>query len=578
MQNEIQVKFEEQRRQREFQQIPVPKWQFSYSFDDTDVLLDTSQLVLTYAEQVHSTDYPRLLSFVKEFVSLFFGLDPASFDQRIRTSPGDSHQADEMDDETPGPDDGSSSRNHKGNGRKTNLLRGVLERGRSGRPAGRDHEDSVASASRATTPEIVSAADDEMAGAHDSPKDDVSATNPGMDKWLEHPTGGNVLNKRDFAPNEPYKRNLYNMYCNLSIYCFFRMFTILYERLKSLKRCEPEVHEAVRRAQASKAARDLNMIDKLPSDFFGDTSDEANYYQQILNMLEEQIKGEMEMSHIEETLRRYYLQTGWQLYSFDRLMSALVRFAIAVISNDGKDKSWEIYQLFKKDRQREETTTQDELSYRKQVEKHTKDGDVYRIIFVGSFLTSSAFDILTRQYQPTMQAFMQIFKREDATFELSRLNTEKRWSYYISSYTSMDPTEGADAQRVRMPFVKRNTLNEDNEEVNTVHHRVKSAENLIIRIVVDNYTMRFAPATDEYLFHTGATQPDSQEGNNDNETSARQREEEAMEKLVANNPWMRGLSKEDVDSKKQNFEREKGKDEEEIVTRMGQTDEDTMET
>lgn len=176
-----------------------------------------------------------------------------------------------------------------------------------------------------------------------------------------------------------------------------------------------------------------------------------------------------------------------------------------------------------------------------------------------------------------MQAFVQIFKREDATFEVSRLNTEKRWSYYISSYTSMDPTEGVDAQKVRMPFVKRNTLNEDNEEVNTLHHGVKSAENLIIRIVVDNYTMRFAPATDEYLFHMDAAQSDSQERNIDNETCAKQREEEAMEKLVANNSWMRGLSKEDVDGRKQNFEREKGKDEEGPPTRTGQEDEDMTE-
>lgn len=123
------------------------------------------------------------------------------------------------------------------------------------------------------------------------------------------------------------------------------------------------------------------MIDRHPSDFFGDTSANANYYSQVLAMMEEQLR-EGGPSELEETLRRYYLPVGWRLYSFDKLIASIVRFATAVVGGDSKDKTWDVYQLFRKDRTKNETTRRDELNYRKQVEKHVKEGDVYRVVYV----------------------------------------------------------------------------------------------------------------------------------------------------------------------------------------------------
>ncbi len=378
LQNEIHVRYEEQKRHRELGNVSTSNYQFIYSFEDLDVVLDASQLVLTYAEQGHLTDYPRLISFIKEFIPLFFGLDPVKFEQHIANSSGSSPPDEEMEDEAPASEGGQSPRSRRGNGKRSDLLRNVLERGRNGTtPRGAKEESAFSS--RGSTPEISSAMEEDVSGEADSPNEPADVR---IDRWLEHPSGGNFANNRDIMPNQPYKRHTYNMYCNLSIYCFFRMFVVLYERLSNLKQNEQDVHENVRQAKAAKPALELKMVDKLPQDFFADTSPSANYYQQVLRMFEDQIKGDLDMNHIEETLRRYYLQTGWQLYTFDRLLSALVRFAIALLGNDSKDKTWEIYQLFKKDRVREETTHQDELNYRKQVEKYSKDGDVYKITFV----------------------------------------------------------------------------------------------------------------------------------------------------------------------------------------------------
>jgi len=370
LQNEVQVKYEEQRRQRLNSYNIVPKHQAEYVFQDIDVLIDASHLLLTYAEQAHSTDFPRLTTFIRDFVPLFFGLDQEAFQQRIREV-FDSTSQEEAEDDVATTDDSTASRGRKMNGKRAGLLRDVLEKGRSGQS---NHE-SVLPRSRASTP-----------GAGDGPADeDISVSDEVLENtWLNHPVEGNVRRKQNIKPSEPYKRTVFNLYANLPIYCFFRMFVILYERLYNLKLNESGVHETVRRAKAKKAANDLRIIDKVPGDYFADTTSSANYYNQMLVMLEDLVKGEggMDMVHLEEVLRRYYLHSGWMLYSFDKLLSALVRFAIAILSNDGKEKSWDILQLFQKDRKKEMTTHQDELAYRKQVEKYIKDGDVYRITYV----------------------------------------------------------------------------------------------------------------------------------------------------------------------------------------------------
>ena len=376
LQNEIQVKFEEQKRLRLVLHNRVPNFQAKLVFTDVDVIIDASRLLLTYAEHTHSTDFPKLTSFIKDFIPLFFGLDVEAFQQRIRDIFDGSPSNEETEDTAMITDDTTSQKGRKVNGKKSDLLRDVLGRGK--KPARGDKEGSTIS-SRASTPGIESVADEEMTDIADLADPEMT-----QKSWFSHAANGDGKKRRDYKINEPFKRTTFNLYGNLSIYCFFRMFTILYERLNYLKQNERDVHETVRRAKAPKAAIELRIVDKTPDDFFADTTPTANYYNQMLQMLEDflQGNGSMDMIHIEEVLRRYYLKSGWMLYSFDKLLSALVRFAIGILGNDAKDKSTDILQLFVKDRRKELTTYQDELIYRRQVEKHAKDGDIYRIAFV----------------------------------------------------------------------------------------------------------------------------------------------------------------------------------------------------
>ncbi len=67
---EIQTKYEEQKKLRIHggTVAQVTKPQMMFMIEDMDVVSDACCLVLTYADQFHSTDYPRLTSFVREFV------------------------------------------------------------------------------------------------------------------------------------------------------------------------------------------------------------------------------------------------------------------------------------------------------------------------------------------------------------------------------------------------------------------------------------------------------------------------------------------------------------------------------
>jgi paired amphipathic helix protein Sin3a len=550
--NEIQVRYEEQKRMQTIQELPQPDYQFSFSFKDEDVLIDVARLMLAFADNNNGADFSKVVPFIKEFVPLFFGIDTQKFEQRVHMSgqntPNDSGE------DTPSPDDDVSQR---GKTKKGDLRRDVLDPRSKSR---KDKEDSIASASRDSTPELASGNEDEVAG-------DSSNSNPRerpTSHWVEYSAMPTAFGDKEFEHEEPYRRIEYNMYANSSIYCFFRMFVYLYERLLKLKESEDDVRRVVNRAKEPKAAQRLKMLDKQPEDFFKDTSASANYYQQVLDMFQDQVTGESDMNFIEETLRRYYLQIGWQLYSFDRLLSSLVRFALAVVSHDSKEKSVDIYNLFKKDRVNDTTTHKNEISYRKAVEKYAKDNDTYRITYVRSEIRLHMNNLLMHHQDPAKaEAYVRLFKKDDPTFEFSTLDRVKRWRAYIASYMAVEPTEEVDGTRVRYPYLKKRLAKtEDFSEEERLDH-VKHSDKITVSISPAGYTMTFINSEP---FGTGGVQyflqPDSvRAGLTSNVPKPTEeykalndsRRDRAQEKLVRNNTWMKDLSREDVDAKKAIF-------------------------
>lgn len=375
---DITVRYEEQRRQRNVPWMVVPRHQFEYSFEDVDVIYDSCHVILTQLHQNftgNDIDKSRLETFLSTFIPTFFDIDRDIFQAKM-SDIYDSSPPNEVEDEPVPNDDSNGGRsrravNGNGNGRKPNLLRGVLERGRPG-----PKEDSVME-SKETTPDQ---SHDEDTPASTGTPNEHPRVDEAEHRWMSHPSMGS----RTQDSNTPFQRSNFHLYANLNIYCFFRVFQMLYERLLYIKMSEEEVKVDVRDGQLAKPAHELNWIERKPSEFFADVSPNANHYQQVLVMIEDVIKQDEDVGVLEETLRRFYMQKGWQLFSFDKMLSALLRFALNILVSDNKDKSLDIINLFYKDRKEEETTFNAELTYRKQVDKLVKEGDVYRIRYVSN--------------------------------------------------------------------------------------------------------------------------------------------------------------------------------------------------
>ena len=382
---DIQTKYEEQKRQRQLKWTSTPKYQFDYAFDDLEVIQDASHLLLTYLHHQHagnSGDQLKVENFFKTFIPIFFGLDRESFQKRMADIYNDTPPNEEADDDAPAYEETAVQRGRRAvNGKKSNLLKSVLERGQHGKQGRKDKDSSSALESKESTPDVTSMDEDSVTPT-DTPSEQPSRFDSAEHRWMENPTNGNSRNRHSHSFNEPFLRDTYSLYANLNIYCFMRMFELLYERLAHIKENEQQVHIDVQRSKALKPAIDLKIADKSPSEFFSDTSPSANYYHQILKKCEDIVKGDDEMGHVEETLRRFYMAHGWALYNFDKMLAAIVKFASQIPIHDTKDKSQDIINLYYRNRKENETTHQAEIDYRKQVEKLVKDGDIYRIFWV----------------------------------------------------------------------------------------------------------------------------------------------------------------------------------------------------
>lgn len=367
---EIQIRYEEDRRDKVVSWKAPPSYQLSYEFADVEVIQDACHLILTHlynSDKINEEDKRRLEKFLTTFIPSFFELDQESFQNHMLDIHDSSSPNEEIEDESVNEETSGGRPRRAINGKKGNLLRGVLERGRTGR-------DINGQESKESTPD-VSSMDEDGAVSIETPQEQPQI-NMMSYRWMEHPSMGAI------DPKVPFKRDSFNLYASLNIYCFFRMFQMLYERLVNIKANEQQVHEDVARANAPKAADDLDLVYKKPSDYFEDTSPSASYYHQIVNICEDVMKQKTEMIHLEETLRRFYMMKGWQLYSYDKMIAAITRFAMQILVSDNKDKSLEVINLFYSDRAKEETTHDAEIIYRKQVDKLTKDADIYRITYV----------------------------------------------------------------------------------------------------------------------------------------------------------------------------------------------------
>ena len=157
------------------------------------------------------------------------------------------------------------------------------------------------------------------------------------------------------------------------------------------------------------------------------------------------------------------------------------------------------------------------------------------------------------QIKASNEVTMAIFKREDATFEIDEMAAEARWSYYISTYTMRDLTEGIDLGKLNWPFLKRNMppMLETEQEYNRVYTPQWNADELVIRISPYNYHLQNEPLTQEWWVHDAKVR---KRGLSGMEEAVEERRGKFQAKFGrTGHKWMADLADEEVDKLNRDF-------------------------
>lgn len=377
----IKTKYEEQRRQRSTQGRQ-PKYQFLYTFDDQEVIADLVRFMILFvvnSSQHNHNEQRRIRDFFEKFITTFFDISDDLITHRIadveRGTPDD--EADDV-----AHTELSNGRGRRPvNGKKNDLRRGVLDKGRNGH-RGRDLKEDSTTGSKESTPDVDSVGEDDI-----EPAEDHTVTEVSNERWAAVPGAIAVQGTKPLSAEElelnadkPFKRETYSLYSNQTIYVFFSIFQALYQRLKDVKDSEEDaVLEGVR-ARADKPAREIGLIEDR-NDYFGPPDGET-YYDKTLALVEDYLVSQLDEVKYQDFLRHFYLKKGWQLYTITDLLKQLCRLGAVCSSPDTKEKTPDLLQQFYSDRDQKESSYNAEINLRKQADKYVKDGELFLIRWV----------------------------------------------------------------------------------------------------------------------------------------------------------------------------------------------------
>jgi paired amphipathic helix protein Sin3a len=381
----IKTKHEQFRRNRKLTGT-VEQWQETWKFDDMEILVDTLRLMIIYAtgaSQHNNLERRRICDFFEKFIPMFFDIPTETVSDRIQdveraTPDDDSEEATPV--ELP---NGRGKRN--GNGKKnTDLRRGVLDKGRNG-ARGRGQKEDSATGSKESTPDNDSVAEDDP----DDPTDDppISEDNwASLNKAAPVDTHDASTEDLDFTADQPFIREGYRLWCNQTLFLFISIVHTIYQRLKEIKDSESEAREETIRQTREKPAKAMGLM-KHTDDYYQDLAVDSGetYYQRTISLIEDFINGDVDETQYQAAIRQYYLKRGWRIYTIQDFLKQLSRLGTICTSNDSKEKTASLLNLYYNNRTSDETTYNAEISMRKQAQKYIKDGDLFLVEWVSAY-------------------------------------------------------------------------------------------------------------------------------------------------------------------------------------------------
>lgn len=564
----IKTKHEEQRRARAAKNT-VPRYQFMWNFEDKEVILDLLKFMYLYAMnsgQHGASEKDRILDFFETFIPQFFDLPEDKVQEKLANIDRDS--GDEDAEELP-PAELTNGRSGRGKGRRSDLLRGVLDPGRNGSKSRNHKEGSAASGSKETTPDVTSGNEEDMP---DAPEEGSVPELGSNDRWLATipmPTvvagTTSLLDENgELRADSFFPRPWYNFFSNQTIYVFFSIFYTLYKRLKDVKESTDSVKEEIAREQMDKPARKLGLIHDDHGYFKDDKGNylaEHEFWGRTVELIEAYIIGEnVDENLFQDILRHYYLRHGWTLYTIQDLLKTLCRLALVCNNGDTKEKTPELIKQFLVSRQSDETSYQVEISARKFAEKCIKDGEMFVICWVSHKLPTAAecSRLTNPQFPDKAEASVRWLQKEDTTFYVDEMEARERWQYYISSYLRAEPTEGVPRSRMQRVVLTRNLPSGDADSDSEYQPKAISyKEGLIMKVCLNTSKIIYEKDTSNYFIYNIAGGSEDERSRREQRSKAvmEARNQQFIEKMAMNSPWMKNLSQEEVQHAKEDYQK-----------------------
>ncbi|PFH52285.1 hypothetical protein AMATHDRAFT_74340 [Amanita thiersii Skay4041] len=420
-------------------------FQLEYSFSDTSVLFDSLKMVYSFLDRSQAQYSPQerrgVERFLRSFVPLLCMYPVAEFNAACGPLEGGNHEDDIMstvDCVVPPPlpvADCSRSAGRRSNGSMqggsnyngvaaSDLRRKLLKTAQDKTANGREgRASSSGTGSRAVSPSL-----DQR-----SPRiqrEEITVENYGgsKDTWIkeattaQHPDGSPTL-----EADRPF-------FANTTFYTLLRLLQLLYSRLLMCKEIGAQLaaqkHTSL---MANMVAIELGLDDPNgPSAVLNQTmevlgdrgaSEDANVvYMYLLNACEKLFDNELDQATFEEHMRWFFGNKAYQLFTLDKLITALVKQVQTILLDNKCQELW----TFLQNAQNSETITKQEIvRYRREAEKHVgPDDHLYRL-----------------QWDREKKGIrVYLIGADDASVENDG-SAGGRWREYVNTYVSLYPTE-----------------------------------------------------------------------------------------------------------------------------------------
>lgn len=467
--SEISTVKVEQQNKRLHPLTPKPQEQLNYKFTDYDVLYDIVRLAEVFifrSSNYSANDREKLSAFFKYFISLFFNVpnDVISKAMAARSneeaheepiSNGDPAQ----ESETPDEPTSVSKKRH----RENDLLRDVLKK------QSKSKKDD-----RAESPSHNSSESEDQ--------EVIDLVEKSSELWIKATNANSGSGSQDASKQE--RRDKFNLFCNTTVYVFFRHLRTLYERLEEIKGMNEVVGKEIKSRKNPQFAKDLNLLSHQLEEMGIEIVGNKDCYKQVLSLSEKLMEGDIEHQWFEETLRQGYRNKAYKIYTVDKVVQAMVKYMHSMITDS---KTSEMIVLYENDRANPVSTAKDQILYRMQVRSlMSNDENMFKIAYKESDSTVN----------------IQFVSIDDLTIN-DHENAEEEYNYYVTSYVMSHPTEGVPASKINMPFAKSFLDNVDEDQCDG---RVSAG--LRVSICENSYRLFFeAGAHDEFTANSVYSKP-----------------------------------------------------------------------